>query len=63
MVGNEVSTVRLGPSCTMALREIKFSRTTDEIKTQYEFNSRHKSEPRQVCLVVEPGRDQLRCLR
>ena len=29
-------------------------REKDEIKMQYKFNSRPKSEPRQVCLAVQP---------
>ena len=31
---------------------------TKLIKTQYEFNSRPKSEPSQVCLAVEISREQ-----
>ena len=37
----------------MALREFQGWRQKDEIKTQYKFNSRPKSEHRQVCLAVE----------
>ena len=36
----------------MALREVQLTGMAQN-QTQYEFNSRTKSEPRQVCLAVE----------
>ena len=60
---NRSSRTKLAGMGWVAWWRREFSGKTDEIKIQYKFNSRHKSEPRQVCLAVEPGRDQLRCLR